>query len=68
MTNKNLLLSELRKKGYNQSSFARAIGYNENTFNRKVNGYSAFDTDEVKEICSFLNITDDVLKVHIFLS
>ena len=68
MVNKNLLLSELRKRGYNQSSFAESIGYNKNTFNSKVNGKSPFDTSEVKEICEFLGIKDDKLKVLIFLS
>lgn len=67
MVNKNLLLSELQKQGYNQSSFADAIGYNKNTFNSKVNGKTPFDTSEVKEICDFLGITDDKLKVLIFL-
>ncbi len=68
MVNKNLLLAELRKKGYSQSSFAKAIGYKEKTFNHKVNGHTDFDTEEAKEICKFLGITDDKLKVQIFLS
>lgn len=67
MADKKLLLSELAKKGYNQSSFCREIGINKNTFNNKINGVSPFDTDEAKMICAFLGITDDTLKVRIFL-
>lgn len=68
MVNKNLLLAELAKKGYSQRGFCKEIGYNKNTFNSKINGSSDFNTEEVKEICSFLGITDDNLKVLIFLS
>lgn len=55
----------LRKK--TQRECADAIWCSVNTYNFKENGITPFTTDEAVKLCDFLDITDDSLKVSIFL-
>lgn len=68
MINKNLLLSEMQKQGYSQRSFCEKYEFNLNTFNRKLNGLSKFDTEDIVKICDALGIDSCEKKCDIFLS
>lgn len=67
MVNKQLLMAELIRNGYTQSSFCKKIGIPISRFNRKLNDRAAFDTIEIKTIASELGINDCKLLCDIFL-
>ena len=66
MVNVNLLKSEIVKNGYNQETFCQKIGMAHSTFVRKMKK-AVVTTDEAKDMCNVLNITEDSKKVEIFL-
>lgn len=58
----------MEKAGFSQRSFAKELGVSKNTLNNKLNGRGCFDTEQVKNICDKLHISDCSAKVEIFLS
>lgn len=67
MLNTTELKVEMVRKGMTNRSLARAIGKNENTVGKKVNGHGCFDVDEIDAICEALEIRDIARKAQIFL-
>lgn len=68
MLNRNLLKSAMVRAGYTQGALAKRIGMSENTLSSRMLGASAFNIDEVDEICEALKIESNDEKVAIFLS
>ena len=66
--NINRLRGIMAEQRYTQRDLARGIGIAENTLSNKLNGVTAFNTDEAVAICALLNINDPKEKVDIFLS
>ena len=62
------LLGRMAEAGYTQKMLAAGLGKSENSISSKINGKSAFTTDEILRICDLLRITDDCEKAQIFLS
>ncbi|MBO5569619.1 MAG: helix-turn-helix transcriptional regulator [Clostridia bacterium] len=67
MLNKLKFLGKMVEAGYTQKSLADEINLSENTLGSRINGKSAFDTDEIEKICAAFGITDPVEKATIFL-
>lgn len=67
MVNKSKLISLLTQKGYNQTTFALALGMHQNTFYSKISGRDSFTLEQVDKICLALKITDPLEKCEIFL-
>lgn len=68
LVNKNRLMGIIVSAGYTQTSFAREIGMNKDTFSLKINNKSDFKTGEIERICDVLHITKATDKVAIFLA
>lgn len=68
MLNKNLLRGVIISNGYTQERLARELKMANCTFTSRMNGTTFFNTEEIEKICKILNITDDKVKVDIFLS
>lgn len=68
LVNKNRLLGVIVSAGFTQTSFARKIGMNKDTFNLKINNKSDFKTGEIEKICKELKINKATDKVDIFLN
>lgn len=66
--NKSRLLGRMVEAGFTQRTLAANLGKSENTISSKINGITAFTTDEILAICDLLQITDDRDKAQIFLS
>lgn len=64
----NLLRAEIVAKGLTMAQVAKSVGMHRNSFSAKVNGKVQFNTDEIVRLCDFLDITDPIKKVAIFLS
>lgn len=62
------IIGLMAEKRISQRKMAELLGMNKNTFNAKVNGKAKFTTDEATKICEILGVTDNNLKVQIFLS
>ena len=54
------------EKGVSQEELAKAIGVSETTLNSKLNGRSTFLVTEVRDVCSYLEISDPVRILDIF--
>ena len=61
------LKCKLVEAGVGQREFANTLGCALNTANVKINGKQPFNTNEIEEICMWLNIHDPVEIVDIFL-
>jgi len=64
----NILRAKIVEAGYTQRSLAKKLQISENTLSNKLMGRSAFDVNEVIEICAALNISDNGEKAYIFLT
>ena len=64
----NLLRGAMAEAEVTQAQLAAAIGIRRETLSFKMNGHTAFNTEEVKAICDFLNIDDMAKRAEIFLS
>lgn len=68
----NELKGKIVAAGYSQRSLAMAmrqagVSISKNTLSKKVNGRTAFNTDEVVCICDLLKIHDPEEKAFLFL-
>lgn len=63
----NLLKGRIVAAGYNQKTIATLINMSPNTFGKKINGKTPFNTDEIGKICEVLLISSDQEKIEIFL-
>ena len=63
----NMLKGKIIAAGYTQRTLAPLLNMSENTLSKKVNGQTAFDTDEVMHLCDLLHIDDNEEKAYIFL-
>ena len=63
----NVLKGKIVEAGYTQQTLAQAMNMSKNTLSRKLNGKTAFNTDEVVRLCALLSIEDCTEKAHIFL-
>lgn len=68
MLNRNLLKSAMAKEGYTQERLAESIGISPNTLSSRMTGATPFNTDEIDDICSVLNIIHNSEKADIFLA
>jgi DNA-binding XRE family transcriptional regulator len=68
MINRNKLAGRIIECGFNQRTLAAKIGMSKNTLNNKINGKSAFNTNEIEVICLILGITSSSDKADIFLA
>ena len=68
MLNKNLLKSAMARAGYTQGLLASKLNISENTLSSRMNGQSAFNTDEIDRICELLTIKNNDEKASIFLA
>ena len=57
MLNKRKLKAKIVEMGYCNRAFAIAVGMNETTFYRKMNGTSDFTREEIQKIASLLNLS-----------
>lgn len=64
----NILRAKMVEAGYTQRSLAEKLNISENTLSNKLKGRSAFDVNEVRDICAVLGIENDKEKAYIFLS
>lgn len=58
----------MAEKGITQKALAEKIGVSKNTISSRLKGKSKFNTEEIKHICSVLEIIDNEFKNDIFLS
>lgn len=61
------LIGIMAERGVSGVSLAKSLSISTNTFYKKLNGQSTFNTDQIKVICKVLHITDKVQKSEIFL-
>jgi transcriptional regulator with XRE-family HTH domain len=66
--NVNILKGKIVEKGFTQRTLAKKMKMSTNTLNEKLNGKRPFNTDEVRDLCDLLGITNSAEKVDIFLS
>lgn len=52
------LLGRIRERGETQETVAKAISVNVSTLNQKLNNRRDFSQSEIRNICSFLDISD----------
>lgn len=64
----NLLRAAMAEAEVTQAQLAEAIGIRRETLSLKMNGHNPFNTEDVKAICDYLNITDMAKRAEIFLS
>lgn len=67
MLNGSKLIGIMAEQGMSQRKLAQCLNVSKNTINAKINGKSCFNAEEIIKICSLLGISDDQLKVEIFL-
>lgn len=68
MINANMLKGKMAEAGITQRILAEKVGFSENTLTRKISGKRDFTTSEAVKICEILGITDNAVKVQIFLA
>ncbi|MDR1585643.1 MAG: helix-turn-helix transcriptional regulator [Prevotellaceae bacterium] len=68
LINKNKLNGKIAENGLTQKSLAHIIGISKNSLCSKINGKSAFNVNEIEDICDALNISSSVEKADIFLA
>lgn len=68
MLNRNLLKAAIARAGYTQERLAESIGISSNTLSSRMTGATPFNTDEIDDICSVLNINRNSEKADIFLA
>ena len=62
--NANELKGKITASGMNVQSFCEKNGFNRSTFDRKLNGSTEFNRDEIERIISALDLTwEDVHKI-----
>lgn len=67
MVRSNELVAERMRAGFTQKDAAAACGCSVNTYSRKEQGKTSFDTDEVVALCDALGINDNEKRAYIFL-
>ena len=60
------LRGKMAEAGYSQAKLAKEIGLAQNTLNNKINGKTAFNTEEAIQLCRILHIDNDKDKIEIF--
>lgn len=65
--NKNELQAEMKRKGYNYATVAKALGISENAFWRKINGSNDFTLTEIQELSRLLELNQEKI-MDIFLN
>lgn len=64
--NYSRLLGRMREFGYTQEKLASAIGREKSSLNAKINGKSAFTTNEIDRICRVLDISNGDIGDYFF--
>lgn len=60
------LKGRIREEKTSYEEIAKKVGMDKSTFSNKINGYSAFTTDEVHAIVDLLNIRQDNIVRYFF--
>lgn len=60
--NKNALKAKIVERGMNVEGFCKAAGFNRATFDRKMNGSSEFNRDEMERIIVTLKLTTEEMR------
>lgn len=63
MVNTELLVTYIQDSGLKKQYIAKEMGINYNTLKRKIYNKSAFDVDQVQNLCKILHITNKK-KIH----
>ena len=62
------LKGKIIEAGYTQRLLAATMNMSTNSLNKKINGQTPFNTDEVCSLCDILGISDNAEKAFIFLT
>lgn len=68
MFNKNKFRAKVYERGQTLEKVADFIGKNPATITRKLNGESEFTRNEIQQLISFLNLSDEEVKDIFFAS
>lgn len=65
--NANMLLAEIKLKGYTMNKFLSEIRMPKGTWSKKIRGITEFHRDEIQNIIAVLNLDDDKV-IRIFFN